>query len=230
MLIFFLFACTELTGTLVAPDESDTAVAEPRVERTLASEPSDWTVVLEIAWPDTRPGGRPIDAHFSWLALAVHDADVSMWAQGERASQGMIDMAEWGGTQQLVLEMEGYGVDVWEWRNWTCPAGIVHDNCDDAARTIRLEGGETLFSAASMVGPSPDWFVGVDSEPLVDGEYWLDEVVIDLFPMDVGTRDANAWELYGDVSSPVQGISPITAVSGQLIGPGQIGRLTLIRW
>jgi hypothetical protein len=229
MLIFLLVACTPSTGTLIEPDLPGTAIVEPESERVFASEPSDWMVVLDITWPVGRPGGRPIDAHFSWLALATHEPDVSMWSLREPASPGMTDMAEWGGTQRLVVEMEDQGADVWEWRHWTCPEGIVHDNCAESGHLISLQGGQTHFSAASMLGPSPDWFIGVDSEPLVDGEFWRNEVVIDLFPLDAGTRDANAWDLYGEQSTPPWPISPILDETRQLIGPGQIGRLTLIR-
>ncbi len=52
---------------------------------------------------------------------------------------------------------------------------------------------------------------------------------MDLFPLDAGTRDANAWELYGEQSTPPWPISPILEETRQLVGSGQIGRLTLIR-
>lgn len=35
--------------------------------------------------------------------------------------------------------------------------------------------------------PSPDWFVGVDSVDLCDGDQWKDNVSLDLFPYDAGT-------------------------------------------
>lgn len=35
--------------------------------------------------------------------------------------------------------------------------------------------------------PSPDWFVGVDSIDLCDGDHWKENVSVDLFPYDAGT-------------------------------------------
>lgn len=35
--------------------------------------------------------------------------------------------------------------------------------------------------------PSPDWFVGVDSVDLCDGDHWKDNVSLELFPYDAGT-------------------------------------------
>lgn len=35
--------------------------------------------------------------------------------------------------------------------------------------------------------PSPDWFVGVDSLDLCDGNRWREQVTVDLYPHDAGT-------------------------------------------
>lgn len=35
--------------------------------------------------------------------------------------------------------------------------------------------------------PSPDWFVGVDSLDLCDGDRWREQVAVDLYPYDAGT-------------------------------------------
>lgn len=35
--------------------------------------------------------------------------------------------------------------------------------------------------------PSPDWFVGVDSINLCDGDKWKESVTLELFPYDAGT-------------------------------------------
>lgn len=35
--------------------------------------------------------------------------------------------------------------------------------------------------------PSPDWFVGVDSFDLCDGDHWKENVSLELFPYDAGT-------------------------------------------
>lgn len=35
--------------------------------------------------------------------------------------------------------------------------------------------------------PSPDWFVGIDSLNLCEGNRWKEEVSVDLFPYDAGT-------------------------------------------
>lgn len=35
--------------------------------------------------------------------------------------------------------------------------------------------------------PSPDWFIGIDSLNLCDGDHWKENISLDLFPYDAGT-------------------------------------------
>lgn len=35
--------------------------------------------------------------------------------------------------------------------------------------------------------PSPDWFVGVDSLNLCEGDHWKEQETVELFPYDAGT-------------------------------------------
>ena len=41
-------------------------------------------------------------------------------------------------------------------------------------------------SVTSMIAPSPDWFVGVDTLDLCDDSSWVNEVVRPAFPYDAG--------------------------------------------
>ncbi len=74
-----------------------------------------------------------------------------------------------------------------------------------------------------MIGPSPDWFVGVDSLLLLEEGRWRSTVKVALFPFDAGTRTGNRFELFGPRSDPPEPISELTEQSAQLIGPQQIG-------
>lgn len=43
------------------------------------------------------------------------------------------------------------------------------------------------LSLMVRIVPSPDWFVGVDSVDLCDGDHWKEKVTLELFPYDAGT-------------------------------------------
>lgn len=43
------------------------------------------------------------------------------------------------------------------------------------------------LSFIARIVPSPDWFVGVDSVDLCDGDHWKENASMELFPYDAGT-------------------------------------------
>ena len=59
---------------------------------------------------------------------------------------------------------------------------------ESATIMITVKDGYTLMSFISMIAPSPDWFVGLDSYDLCgkDGQ-WKDNIDMNLLPWDAGT-------------------------------------------
>ena len=57
-----------------------------------------------------------------------------------------------------------------------------------------------------MIGPSPDWFVGVSALSLLDtGGQWMSTREVDLFPYDAGTEEGTEFSLNNQATSP-QGV------------------------
>lgn len=188
-----------------------------------------YRLTVENTWSTvTHPGLFPPQAHFSWLAGGTHDATVDFWSEGALASLGMVQMAENGGTFLLEAEVmtaigNGSAYNVLAWHHWFCPSGTTSSQCGVTEVEFDVHAAWPLVTLATMLGPSPDWFVAVDSLPLHDGNGWLDQVIVDLRPYDGGTRSANVFALGGPYTLPPAPISRITAASGQLIGPGSLG-------
>ena len=62
-----------------------------------------------------------------------------------------------------------------------------------------------------MIGPSPDWFVGVSRLSLLDGGQWRSRHSINLQPYDAGTEDGEEFSLSNAATSS-QGT--ITSIRG----------------
>ena len=61
-----------------------------------------------------------------------------------------------------------------------------------------------------MIGPSPDWFVGVSGRSLLDAQaQWQSRLEIDLFPYDAGTEEGTEFSLGNDATSPREAIMSI---------------------
>ena len=188
---------------------------------------------LEVvnAWSETtHPGALPPSAHFSWLGGGTHDDQVSFWEVGELASPGMVLMAETGLTTDLVAEVQaaidaGHDGGVLEWTHWFCPPATNQPSCGELIVEFDVEDDAPLVTLASMLGPSPDWFIATDGLALKAGNAWIDEVRVTLVPYDAGTRSANVWALFGPLNVPAVPVSLITAESGQLVGPEPMGEM-----
>jgi hypothetical protein len=181
----------------------------------------------------THPGAFPQDPHFSWLGGGTHSDRVSFWSVGELASPGMEQMAETGVTTMLLGEVQtavgaGDAFAPVEWRQWFCPSEVTHLSCGSLVVEFEVDENFPLVTLVSMLGPTPDWFVGTDALNLRPGGSWVPSLETTLFPYDGGTISTNAFELGGDPS--LEPITLITDDTGQLIGGQSLGafRFTLV--
>jgi len=177
------------------------------------------------------PRAFPFEAHFSWFGGATHNGDVSFWNEGDLASPGMVQMAETGFTTTLMQEVQA-ALDAGEAHSkldypwWFCPAGTDSSKCGEKTVEFDIDPDFPEVTLVSMLGPSPDWFIGVSGLSLRENGQWLDQVVVDLVPYDAGTRSANQFALFGPQNNPPEPISRITAGSRQRIGPQSLGTMT----
>ena len=80
----------------------------------------------------------------------------------------------------------------------------------------------------TMIAPSPDWFVGLNSTPLLVDGGWLDAIDIELLPYDAGTEEGIGFSLNNPASDPHQPISRVT--EGTLAEPvAPMGRIEIRR-
>ena len=67
-----------------------------------------------------------------------------------------------------------------------------------------------LLTLVSMIGPSPDWFVGVSGLSLLDaGGRWRSQHSVNLYPYDAGTEEGEEFSLSNPATSPQGTISSI---------------------
>ena len=201
----------------------------------LQSETVQYWVDVNNTWSEqTHPGLFPNEAHFSWFGGGIHNDSIAFWKEGEVATPGMVKMAETGVTTNLFQEVEsevengnayvGYNI-----MHWFCPSEILHPSCGSLSILIEATDEFPLVTLVSMLGPSPDWFVGTSGLNLRDETGWIDQIEVDLRPYDGGTRSANQWALFGPQNDPPEPISLITTESGQLVGPDSLGTMTFRR-
>ncbi len=174
--------------------------------------PSDprarYRAVFESDWsPSTHPKDYPGNAHYSPLIGATHLATTTFWQSGMLASSGIERMAEEGSQSPLDTEMaaaiaSGTAEFLFRGGGLAPTPGMEHVEFD-------ITTAFPYVTLVSMIAPSPDWFVGVTSLPLIANGQWRDEVVVPLFPWDADTDDGASYDSVDADAAPATPISPL---------------------
>ena len=167
-----------------------------------------YEVTFQGNWTlDSTPGGVVGGAHFTTLIGAVHNDDVTFWRSGGLASPGVEEVAETGFTGRFRSELEAspHAAAI-------ISQGVAFGGTGSATLSIDVTTDHPLVTLLSMIGPSPDWFVGISGRSLIDASgQWLEEDEVDLFPYDAGTEEGDEFSLSNPATDP-QGV--ITSIRG----------------
>jgi hypothetical protein len=202
--------CADLSGAwtnLGGPTSSNALVVAMNGGQAFFRVVSDFTaqyqVVFNATWSQQAlPTNWPANAHFSGLVGGTHNASVHFWRDGETASEGIRLMAELGQKTTLLNEiapaiaegrahfqLSGGGIGV-------SPGGVSLT----FPQTMRRDF--PLVTLVSMIAPSPDWFVGVDSLNLIEGGQWVTNKVVTLYGRDAGTDSGVSYASPDQVTVP----------------------------
>ena len=78
---------------------------------------------------------------------------------------------------------------------------------------IMVKNMYSMVSLITMIAPSPDWFVGVDSYDLCGTNGWKETMTMDLLPWDAGTDSGENFGSRDMPTTPVDVIRRITSSS-----------------
>ena len=169
------------------------------------------------------PDGVVSGAHFTTLVGAVHNDGVTFWRSGGRASRGVEIVAERGVTPPFESE-----IDASPHAAVVIKQSIGGGGTASATFLIDVTRDHPLVTLLSMIGPSPDWFVGISGLSLLDGsDQWVPRLEVDLFPYDAGTEEGTEFSLDNLATDP-QGT--ITSIRGAgKFSNERMARLTFVR-
>jgi len=189
-LSFIFLLCTLITPSAYA------AIATYNLTVT-----NNWTL-------DANPINYPSDAHFSWLGGGTHDASQSYWELGGIATPEFELMAETGVTSDFVNTLAETGNPL-EWKHWFCQPEIVNNNCGSLSVQFTIDSSQPLITLTSMLGPSPDWFVGVSGLSLQENGNWINSLNVPLALYDAGTENGTTPIMDNSATDPFSPISLI---------------------
>jgi hypothetical protein len=169
-----------------------------------------YRVKIESLWTSSsHPTGPsfPSNPHFSPPVSVIHDGTKFFWKRGENATKGVESLAETGAVGTIFSEISsnlGKGV-----LNAESAGGF--NASGGASFEISAKNGFSHYSFASMIAPSPDWFIGISNLNLQDDQgKWHSKIVCSLIGYDAGTETADAFTTGGSPTSPIETIHRLT--------------------
>ena len=169
-----------------------------------------YKVTFDATWSEeTHPDDFPPNPHFSGLIGASHNENVVFWREGELASPGIKNMAETGGKSPLNSEILTAISDKTAFK--LISGGGVSTSPGSVSEEFKVSKDFPLVTLVTMIAPSPDWFVGVDSLNLYENGSFVDEKVVVLYAFDAGT---DSGENYTAPNEPTIPPVPIFKIEG----------------
>lgn len=167
-----------------------------------------YRITFTTNWTETtHPTDYPSNASFGRVFIAAHSAGGSIFNIGGLASDGLVTYAEDGDLSELITEHSG-GED-------NTAMNIITGSSSVGTNTsitfdINITPTTTRISFLSKISPSPDWFVGVNSFDLADGNQLIQSASVRLYPMDAGSDAGTTYESADSPDEP----SAISQIQG----------------
>lgn len=202
--------CDDGGGNPVAPTVPETTPETP----TACPASATYDVTFRATWNQSSHGSSPpfpSGAHFSRVVGSAHVEDVSFWSSGGIATAGIEIMAETGGVTSFCNEVQA---EESRGRAGGCIQGPDASFRSPGSNefSFDVDEGFEFLTLVSMIAPSPDWFVGVDSIPLRQDGCWTPRIEMDLAGYDAGTDSGATFVALNADVTPHEPIGRIEAL------------------
>ena len=164
---------------------------------------AEYRVTFTATWRQPPP---PPSAHWSSLVGGSHSPCAVIWRNNTLATAGVKAVAEVGTTGIIYNEMSALGSHLGQ----RFRGRSIWPGTGTSMVTVRVDRHRPLISALSMIAPSPDWIVGVDSVSMCNGDEWLQRASYDLYLWDAGTDSGLEFRSPNQVTRPQARIARIT--------------------
>ena len=186
------------------------------VEMPAAFSEARYTITITGKW--TSPAFTvPPGAHYTTFIGMVHNGNAGLWKEGTKASYGTEVLAETGQGAPILAEIDstintGNGLAL---ILFVSPTTIGSSNV-----SIYCNSNYSKISLESMLGPTPDWFVGVSGMELYNNKQWVADTTINLYAYDAGTEEGDVFGYANPATVPQQDIHLLQAGQATVLANG----------
>ena len=203
--LFFLFCISALFSCKKTEVQPPLIFSEASYKMTIAM---NWT---------SPQFGVPAGAHVTTLIGMTHSKDTFLWKENVLATPGLEDVAEVGNTIKMNAELDAIIGMNKAGSKFQIPAPA---NTGIAETTVNPNTVFSNISFASMIAPSPDWFMGISNVSLLQNNKWLDSLTLHIKVYDAGTEEGDVFGYNNPSTIPQQPVSLLTPANGSVMANG----------
>ncbi|XP_043915241.1 spondin-1 [Protopterus annectens] len=206
-----------LTKKLCEKDSEGDGVTERPIMDCCACGTAKYRLTFYGNWSEkTHPKDYPRRAnHWSAIIGGSHTKNYVLWEYGGYASEGVKQVSEFGSPVKMEEEIRQKSDEVLtvikakaQWPAWQ-PLNVRAP----PSAEFSVDKARHLMSFLAMLGPSPDWNVGLSAEDLCTKDCgWVQKVVQDMIPWDAGTDSGVTYEAPNKQTIPQEKIRPLTSL------------------
>lgn len=180
-------------------------------------------------WNTSDHGTLPGNAHWSNLVGANHNSNITFLELASTATTGVENVAETGSSLVFNSEVQT-AIDTGNAEQWLDQSFSPFAAISSATLSnVTVSEEFPLLTLISMIAPSPDWIIAINSLNLWDTDMsdWKTTFTVDLFPYDAGTEDGFEYSGNNTATNPRGVVTNIAGVTSYPFNSEKIGTLTV---
>jgi hypothetical protein len=187
---------------------------------------ANYDISLTTLWNSTNHTSVPENAHWSDLIGATHNTANEFVSVGMLAATGIKDVAERGINDEITNEINA-AINVGS-ANQLLQDGFPIGPISTAGFTsVQISEDFPFITLVSMVAPSPDWFIAINSLNLRSGNNtvnngWKATFTMAIFAYDAGTDNGTNYTSPDSPNTPV----PVAMINGFPINGNRMATIT----
>ena len=182
-----------------------------------------YRLTFDAAWSrTTHPYQFPFDARWSPVVGLTHNMNAALFEPGDLATQGIVNMSQTGSRDPLNDEIQAI-INGGGGQYLINAQTRVNPSPDTVSTVFEISSSHPYVSLASMIAPSPDWFVALRNLNLLENGEWVESKIVQFHPYDSGSDNGLTFASPNNDTQPRTGIEMIT--DGPLFANGQMASL-----
>lgn len=183
------------------------------VQTPLVYSEATYKITISVNWSSPR-FTVPAGAHVTAIIGMIHAKDTALWKEGTLATPGLEDVAEIGNTIKMNAEIDM----IIEKNKALSKFQIAAPQITGTAETtLNFSTAFPLISFASMIAPSPDWFMGISNVSLLENNQWVKDLTLNIYTYDAGTEEGDVFGYNNPSTVPQQNIMLLTPAKASVL-------------